>query len=236
MASTSQQSRRRHYAGVIEAIGDTQGLRGLERFSVSVAPDGSRTLHATCEIFDRNLSKDIVYSVDRDFRPMDAYVRLIKDGTVLGSGRFQFDGSGGSLDCDNRQIGFIRQRIDQPGGFPSFGPHPLSCDIWHLARYDHRSGTRVQYFDSALSSPEHDGGSGPMLYPIRFGIEFLGPETVEVPAGRFETHHYQFHLDGSLPEEHPLEQLWCIPGDFIFVKIRVDGYLSTTYQLVELDR
>ena len=182
------------------------------------------------------MSKDIVYSVDRDFRPIDSYVRLIKDGTLLGTGRFQFDDNGGSLECDSRVLGHVAQRVDQRGGFPSFGPHPLTCDIWHLARYDHASGEKVQYFNSALSSLEHDGCSGPMLHPLRFGIEFLGPQTVTVPAGTFETHHYQFHLAGSLPQEHPLEQLWCIPGDFIFVKIRVDGYLSTTYQLTELVR
>ena len=32
---------RRHYSGVIEAVGDSVGLRGVERFSVSVAADGS---------------------------------------------------------------------------------------------------------------------------------------------------------------------------------------------------
>ncbi len=222
---------RRYYSGAIEAIGDATGLRGTERFSVSVAPDGSRTLHATCEIFDRNVSKDVVYSVDRDFRPIDAYVRLVKDGAWLGSGRFQFDERGASLEGDNRELGHVAQRIERAGGFASFGPHPLACDIWHLARFDHASRERVQYFDSALSSLEHDGCSGPMLHPIHFGIEFLGPQTITVPAGTFETHHYQFHLEGSLPQEHPREQLWCIPGDFVFVKIRVDGYLATTYQL-----
>lgn len=227
---------RRHYSGSIDAISDTKGLRGTERFSVSVAPDGSRTLHATCEIFDRNVSKDIIYSVDRDFRPMDSYVRLIKDGSLLGSGRYHFDDRGCSLDCDSRVLGRVTQRIDQAGGFPSFGPHPLTGDIWHLARFDHSSKEKVQFLDSSLSSLEHDGCSGPMLHPVRFGIEFLGPKTITVPAGTFETHHYQFHLDGTLPQEHPREQLWCIPGDFIFVQIRVDGYMSTTYQLTELVR
>ncbi|MFZ1624276.1 MAG: hypothetical protein WAU48_05770 [Gammaproteobacteria bacterium] len=137
--------RRRYYSGVIEAIGDTQGLRGLERFSVSVTPDGSRTLHATCEIYDRNVSRDVIYSVDRDFRPMDACVRLIKDGSLLGAGRFHFDMHGGSLDCDSRVLGHVTQRVDQQGGFPSFGPHPLSCDIWHLARYDHASKQRTYH-------------------------------------------------------------------------------------------
>jgi hypothetical protein len=47
---------------------------------------------------------------------------------------------------------------------------------------------------------------------------------------------YQFHLQGAVPVEHPLEELWCLPDDFIIVKIRVGGYLATTYQLTELVR
>ena len=39
-------------------------------------------------------------------------------------------------------------------------------------------------------------------------------------------------MEGSLPEEHPLEELWCNPDDFIFVKIRVGGYLATTYEFI----
>lgn len=229
-------SGRRYYAGTVVSLGDGKGVRGIERFSVSVAPDGSRTLHATCEIFDRRVSKDIVYSVDRNFRPMDASIRLIKDGTLLGTGWFRFDESGAECEVFNRQIGRVSQRITRPDAFPSFGPHPLACDVWHLGVYDHRSGEKVQYLDSVLSSVEHDGCSGPMLHPVRFGIEFVGPETVTVPAGTFETHRYRFHLAGSLPQEHPPEELWCLPDDFIIVKIRVDGYMATTYELTELVR
>lgn len=227
---------RRHYSGTVVSLGDGRGVRGIERFSVSVAPDGSRTLHATCEIFDRNVSKDIVYSVDRQFRPMDASIRLIKDGSLLGTGWFHFDDSGAECEVFNRQLGRLSQRFPRAGGFPSFGPHPLACDVWHLAAYSHDSGQKVQYLDSALSSVEHDGCSGPMLHPVRFGIEFVGPETITVPAGTFETHRYRFHLGGTLPQEHPPEELWCIPGDFIIVQIRVDGYMATTYQLTELVR
>lgn len=227
---------RRWYAGTVVSVGDGKGVRGVERFSVAVAPDGSRTLHATCEIFDRNVSKDVVYSVDGRFRPMDASVRLIKDGSLLGTGWFRFDDAGAEAELWNRQIGRVSQRVARAGGIPSFGPHPLACDVWHLGRYDHASGEKVQYFDSMLSSLEHDGCSGPMLEPIHFGIEFVGPETVTVPAGRFETHRYRFHLKGSLPKEHPPEELWCLPDDFIIVKIRVDGYMATTYELTELVR
>lgn len=226
--------KRRHYSGLIEAIGDGVGLRGAERFSVSVAPDGSRTLHATCEIFDRHVSKDIVYSVDKEWRPIDAYVRLIKEGRLLGTGWFRFDEDVIELESWNRETGRIRQRIARDRPLRTFGPHPLSCDVWHLAAFDHSSAERAQRMgDTMLSSLEHDGCSGPMLHPILFGIEYLGREQIEVRAGRFEVDHYQFLLEGSLPREHPLEELWCMPDEFVIVKIRVGGYLATTYELVE---
>lgn len=228
---------RRHYAGMIEAVGDTVGLRGTERFSVSVAPDGSRTLHATCEIFDRQVSKDIVYTVDAQWRPVDAYVRLIKNGSLLGSGWYRFDANTIEVETWNRDLGRIAQRFRRERPLRTFGPHPLACDVWHLAAFDHSKPERIQRMqDSALSSLEHDGCSGPMLHPIEFGIEYIGRERISVRAGEFEVDRYQFRLEGSLPKEHPLEELWCIPGDFIIVKIRVGGYLSTTYELVELQR
>ena len=229
--------RRRHYSGVIEAIGDGNvGLRGTERFSVSVAPDGSRTLHAICEIFDRQVSKDIVYSVDASWRPIDAYVRLVKNGALLGTGWYRFGERTLELESWNRDLGRISQRFTRARPLRSFGPHPLSCDVWHLAAFDHSRPERIQRMqDTMLSSLEHDGCSGPMLHPIDFGIEYVGREQVEVRAGRFEVDRYQFRLEGSLPREHPLEELWCIPGEYTIVKIRVGGYLATTYELVRYD-
>lgn len=234
LASGGARVKRRHYSGLIEAIGDGTGLRGVERFSVAVAPDGSRTLHATCEIFDRHVSKDIVYSVDAQWRPIDAYVRLIKDGSLLGTGWFRFDTDVIELESWNRETGRIHQRMARARPLRSFGPHPLSCDVWHLAAFDHSRPERAQHMgDTMLSSLEHDGCSGPMLHPIQFGIEYLGRERIGVRAGTFDTDHYRFLLEGSLPREHPVEELWCVPGEFVIVKIRVGGYLATTYELVE---
>lgn len=226
---------RRHYSGTIIATGDVTGFRGLEHFTVSVAADGSRTLSCICEIPDRGLSKNIVYSVDREFRPIDCYVRLIKDGSLLGTGWFLFKGNKAEFEGFNLQDGRVSQRVERDSLIPSFGPHPLVGDILHLAAYDHESGEKVQFIDSYLSSLAHDGGTGPLLEAIRFGIEFLGEEEVTVPAGKFNTHHYRFHLEGALPQEHPLEELWCLPEDFVFVKIRVGGAAGTTYELNELD-
>ena len=64
-----------------------------------------------------------------------------------------------------------------------------------------------------------------------FRIEHVGPETVTVEAGTFETEHFRFLLgEESIPED-----IWCIPGDLIIVKVRFD-VMGTTYELVELER
>ena len=86
-----------------------------------------------------------------------------------------------------------------------------------------------------LSSLEHDGCSGSLLCPIDFRIEYVGRESLTVPAGTFEADHYRFLLDGSLPQEHPTEELWCTPEDFIFLKVYVGGRVDTTYELQRLE-
>jgi hypothetical protein len=228
------QMARRHYSGLITATSDTLGPLGLERFSVSVAQDGSRTLHATSEIDNRSVSKDIVYSVDKHWRPIDSYVRLLKNGSLLGTGWYRFDKNIAELEAWNVQLGRISQYFQLDRALDTFGPHPLTADVWHLASFNHDSGERVQRVEhSMLSSLEQDGASGPMLHPFQFGIEYIGRESLQVKAGDFEVDKYEFRLEGSQMEDHPLEELWCIPDDYIFVKIRVGGYRATTYELVE---
>lgn len=225
---------RRRYSGTIVATHDTNGERGIEYFSVSVAPNGHRTLQATCEIYDREVSKDIVYTVDDQWRPVDCYTRLQKNGAYLGDGWFRFGENFASFEGYNIGTGRISQHMDLPTRPQSFGPHPLSGDALHLATFDHSSGINPQPTKgSMLNSLEHDGCSGPMLCPIDFRIEFVGPERITVGAGTFDAHHYRFLVEGSLPQEHPTEELWVTPDDFVMVKIRVGGYMATTYELVQ---
>jgi hypothetical protein len=36
-------------------------------------------------------------------------------------------------------------------------------------------------------------------------------------------------------KEHPVEDLWCIPGSFLFVRVTVGGYMSASFDLVEFE-
>ena len=68
--------RHRTYAGKIVYLTDGAGEMGRERFRVTVHDDGRRTLRAICEMDDDELLRDVTHTVDRHFRPLDAFVRL----------------------------------------------------------------------------------------------------------------------------------------------------------------
>lgn len=211
-----------------------------EWFTTTWHEDGQRTLRAVCElepglVADRSVLRDVTYTVDAARHPLDCFVRLHRNGSFLGSAWFRFGPDFAECEAFGTQIGRVSQRFEGCR-VPSFGAHALTCDITHLERFDHSRPERVQPARGVmLSSLEHDGCSGPLLAPIDFGIEYVGRETLAVPAGTFEADHYRFLLAGSLPQEHPTEELWCTPGDFIFLKVHVGGALDTTYELHRLE-
>jgi len=225
--------------GYFHGQGDGRRQFGSERFVARKHPDGQRTLVATCEIdagvvADRHVLREVIYTMDATLHPADCFVRLHRNGTFLGSGWFLF--SPGLAECEavNAEQGRFSQRITTQGRTPSFGAHALVCDMTHLARFDHGLSQRVQPIQGAiLSSLEHDGCSGPLLSPVDFAIEYVGQERIEVPAGEFETDHYRILLDGGRLSEHPTEELWCLPDEFTFVRVRVGGYMNSSFELME---
>ena len=82
--------RHRTYAGKIVYLTDGAGEMGRERFRVTVHDDGRRTLRAICEMDDDELLRDVTYTVDRHFRPLDAFVRLTIGEAFVGSGWYHF--------------------------------------------------------------------------------------------------------------------------------------------------
>jgi hypothetical protein len=94
----------------------------------------------------------------------------------------------------------------------------------------------VQSIDEMLlSSPDHRGATGPMLFRIGFGVEYHGEEKIEVEAGTFDALHFRFVSSPGLPEAHPPYDIWCTnDDDFLFLRGDIGGYMQTYYELVEL--
>ena len=87
-----------------------------------------------------------------------------------------------------------------------------------------------------LTSPDHRGATGPMLFALGFGLEFVGRESVTVAAGTFDAFHFRYvDTAGQLPEEHPPYDVWCsADGNYLYLQGGVGGYMQTRYELVEL--
>jgi hypothetical protein len=214
--------------------------RGREYFHIDVHSDGKRTCIAHCEIDDRpSVMRDITYSLDEDWYPMDCFVRLAVNDRFMGSGWFRFGPDFAECETFTALDGRVTQRMETQGRLKTFQNHAIVCDAWHMRLFDlGKAGGGVQSIDEMLlSSPDHRGATGPMLFRIGFGVEYIGEESIEVEAGKFDALHFRFVSSPGLPEAHPPYDIWCTnDDDFIFLRGDIGGYMQTYYELVEFIR
>jgi hypothetical protein len=211
--------------------------RGREYFMINVHADGKRTCIAHCEIDDRpSVMRDITYSLDEHWHPTDCFVRLTVDDQFMGTGWFRFGDDYAECETYTATDGRVSQRMATNGRLQTFQNHAIACDSWHLRLFDLNKGPGVQAIDEMLlSSPDHRGATGPMLFRIGMGIEYVGEETVEVEAGRFDALHFRFVSTPGLPQEHPPYDVWCSnDDDYILLRAGVAGYMQTHYELIEI--
>ena len=221
--------------GRIRYMHDRHGENGREWFTITVAPDGAQTIRAMCEMDDIGLLRDVTYTVGPTFRPRDCFNRLSMRDEFQGSSWFLFRGN--SIECEGLLAngGRIRQVVELEQPTPVFACHPLYCDGWHAAAFDHSAGTKVQLLeDCTNSSMKLDGSTSPMLGVVRKRLEYIGMEEITVPAGRFMADRYRIHpMRRENPEWTPLD-FWVRRPELLFLKLRWD-MLEMTYELAELD-
>ncbi len=213
--------------------------RGREYFRIDVHTDGTRTCVAHTEIDDRpSVMRDAVYSLDRNWLPTDCFLRLTVGDKFMGSGWFRFHREFAECETWTALEGRVSQRMDLEQPLVTFQNHAIACDAWHLRLIDRNKPGAVQRIKQMLlSSPDHRGATGPLLFSIGLNLVYVGPERVTVEAGTFDAWHYQFVANPELPEEHPPYDIWCTADDeFLFLKGGVAGYMQTYYELADLSR
>ncbi|MDA0368395.1 MAG: DUF3108 domain-containing protein [Proteobacteria bacterium] len=223
------------YRGKILYLTDGKGEEGREFFTVTVQPNGDRTLRAQCEMDNDELLRDVVLSLDSAWRPLDAFVRLTIHNAFQGSAWFRFSETLVECETFTRDAGRLSQRQPITSWPPSFGGHPVCCDTWHskAAALRRTGNATMQAVEGiAMSSPLPNGGSGPMLTMADVDVEFCGTETITTPAGTFDTIHVK-NYSRRRGRDHPVE-IWAWGDDFVPVRARWD-LLGQTYELVELE-
>lgn len=217
--------------GRISYVGPDGAERGREWFHITEASDGSRTMRTTSEIDDSRVLRDVTLTVGPDWRPRDAYVRVVVADELVGSGWFEFGETRARAEVLSARLGRLTQTLDTVGRAPMFGAHQVAGDGWQaglLAGAEPADGPlRVEGI--LLSSALPNGASGPLLDTTAMVAERLGRGSVTVGAGTFETVHYRFS-----PDDLPPEDVWVLEDSNLLVRSSWP-YYGTSYELVELE-
>ena len=87
--------------------------RGREFFHIDVHSDGKRTISAHCEIDDRpSVMRDITYSLDEHWLPMDCFVRITVGDRFMGSGWFKVHPGHTECETFTAPEGRLSQRME----------------------------------------------------------------------------------------------------------------------------
>jgi hypothetical protein len=228
----------RSIAGTIRYTSKQEHRRGAERgrehFRVDVHTDGSRTIAAHGEIDDAPaVVRDVSLRVSADCLPLDCFVRIAVGGVFRGSAWFRFWDSMAECEAFTALEGRVSQQMALDRPLAAFGNHAMANDAFLLSLYDLSQGPGVQVTKRLLlSSPDHRGATGPMLFPVDLAIEYAGEQEVSIAAGTFRAHHFRMVDVPGLPQEHPEYDLWVTAdGDYVLLRAEVGGYMQTAYEL-----
>jgi len=182
--------------------------------------------------------RDVSLALDHNTSaPLDAAVRLTVDNRFEGSGWFRFANAYAECEMVNHRDGRMTQKIELEAPTSWMQTHPILGDGLLMKLYDLDRGPGKQRVENImLSSPDHRGATGPLLFPIAFSLVYVGEEEISVAAGTFKARHFQVtDTAEGLPEEHPPYDVWVTADDdYILLKAGAQGYMQTHYELMEL--
>ncbi|GMU76889.1 MAG: hypothetical protein AMXMBFR45_23800 [Gammaproteobacteria bacterium] len=194
----------RSVVGVLDCTTLSKGEPcGREAWTLTVQADGSRTMRAFFDGGRDAQQISTIYRADAAFRFLEAFSTAYSKGKLLGSGFYVADGS--LLHVTTRgSTGYKAEDLPLPQDY-SVLLHPPSIDGWHFGHYDSAAGGRQKLPTFVFGGV--DGGPRVAAFPIT--LEFVGRETITVPAGRFETEHYHYGKD---------TEVWIMGPDRIMVR------------------
>lgn len=199
--------------------------RGQERALVTVHEDGRRTLRTLSEIYEGEVLRDVTYTVDSDYRPLEAFVRVAVQDRYLGSAWFRFHDS--LVECETASADGVRQSQSAPLESPamSFLSHAVASDVWHGAAIRKQLNLGPQVITPLLTcSPRHDGSSAPRLGTWPLQAEYLGTERIVTVAGSVEAEHIRYEE----PSGELFLDTWCsADGDRILLRMYYPPFEST---------
>ena len=192
---------------------------GDANWVLSLQADGSRILRAYHYVTTGGMQNSTVSRVDENFRPEEGFINLYRFGEFYGSTFFIVNESTLSM-VVNTPDEHYTEDLDVPDEFHLL-LYPITAYGWFMANYDHKKGGPQPVNLCAVAVV----GRGPSCLMAVRDIEYLGTETITVPAGTFETKHYKVGSSGDT---------WITGPDFMVVQHQ-HSKRNLRFKLVEYD-
>jgi hypothetical protein len=205
---------------------------GHEWFSTTVFPDGSRTIRCECHFWRDDLVRDVTFTLNRHWAPIDAYLRVARSNAFLGAARYDFADRTvvmHGIDADAEPV-HLEQVVERP--VPACGFHPIYNDALWTALFDPARPGEVQRFPGCVTySKEMIGKEKLGIERFDLAIRYLGRESIAVPAGGFDCRHFEVLIEGLETPFH----IWTTSDDHILVRERWAQMPGESFELAALD-
>ena len=183
--------RQRRYTGRVDYLDAKRKEIGREFFTVTIQPDGSRTLRGMAEMDDFRLLRDVIVSVDGEWRGQDSYVRLLTEENFIGASWNYYTDHGAELEGYSFKEGRVSQRHETTERPRGSGAHLLHGDSWGIIGWRQRNHglTTGPGFSTSIQS---NGGGGVLQNRGRGSRStntYLGKEVKKTAAGTFNAEH-----------------------------------------------
>lgn len=172
-----------------------QRLRGREDWTLTVHPDGSRTMASFVDNFDAGVGYNMMLRVDPAFRPIESFVAHWVGGALKASGHYVVDG-----DVLRSSVGVGPRRADAVDSVPpafSLHAHPVAGDGWRGAWYDMtRRGVQTGPNFNLAVAPD---AAKPLVGRLEDeSVAWAASETITVPAGSFAVEHFIYRGNADI--------------------------------------
>lgn len=221
-----------HISGrIVYLAGDArQAVRetGRERFEL-IASAAGVTIRAFCEMDDVALTRDVTLAMDDQWRPLDGFCRITRQGVREAALWFDVGARDVTLNgwIGGARVASTTLPLSEPLLY--LGLHPLQGDALIVnARGIDRPGEFVS-IACATNSISPDGDEAVGVRPVTIDVAYCGEEQLTVPAGSFAARRYALRWDPSWPPA----DLWVRRDDCVFLKMYW-SHVDARYELVDL--
>ena len=181
----------RWYKGTYEyGLLESDVVRGTEDWTVTVHPDGTRTVLTFVDLRELGHQSNVIMKVDERHRPLDSYSNFWRFGAYGGGARIWIDG--GTLRSSVfGPLGEATHTVPVPDLF-SLRLHPVIIEGWQVWHFDKSKPGPQTYPLYNMVTTADTGVKGIGMFQDNV-VDFKGTETVDTPAGTFEADHFTFY-------------------------------------------